>query len=71
MNLRIGPQPEEDRTRREEYNGFKYILKASDPYGFWRITSLKLNKTLDGQYTTYSEAAKAAEVHSNTLGVKA
>ena len=68
--LKIGPQSEDtnDRLRRLEFNGIKYIMKAHDPYGFWKITCLKINKTLEGQYTSLSEATKAAQIHSNSLG---
>lgn len=70
MNLRIGPQSDEDRTRRITVNGINYVFKAHDPYGFWQITCLKINKTLDGQYTTLTEAEKAAEAHSTSLNKK-
>lgn len=67
MKLNIGPQPEEDRTRRETIDGINYVLKASDPYGFWSITCLKNNRALNGVYTTLSEALKAAKSYSAEL----
>lgn len=64
--ITIGPKNDE-RTREYESNGIKYILKANDPYGFVKITCMKLNKTLDGQYTSFDEAAKAATRHALTF----
>lgn len=63
MDLFIGPQPDEERTRDFEHNGYKFKLKAHDPYGFVKITSLTGNKTLDGQYTSFTEAQRAAINH--------
>ena len=60
MNLQIGPQPEEERTQDFESNGIKYKLKAEDPHGWVRITCLKTNKRLEGMFTSFTEARKAA-----------
>lgn len=62
-DLRIGPQPEEERTQDFEHNGFRFKLKSLDPYGFIKITSLKDNKNLDGAYTSFVEARRGAIEH--------
>lgn len=65
--LTIGPKPDEDRTRRQVINGLEFILKAYDPYGFWKVTCVKPNYTLPGQFTSLTEAVKAATNYSNSL----
>ena len=62
--ITIGPANDE-RKQEFEHNGIKYILKAYDPYGFIKITCLKINKTLDGYYTSFTEAKKAAIQHAS------
>ncbi len=64
--IRIGPEVE-DRSHRETIEGINYILKASDPYGFWKITCLKTNKNLEGEYTTKTDAMRAATQHALSL----
>ena len=53
----------DDRTKDFEHNGFKFKLKAYDPYGFIKVTSLTGNKNLDGQYTSFTEAQRGAIEH--------
>lgn len=66
-NIKIGPQGDEDRARRETFDGIPFHFKASDPYGFWKITCLKTNKNLPGQFTSINEAYKAAQFHAIDL----
>lgn len=68
--MRIGPALEEERTRDFTNNGIKYKMKAYDPYGFVTVTCLKTNKNLDGTFTSFIDAERAAIQHSIKLSEK-
>lgn len=70
MNMQIGPAPEEERTRNYESNGVKYKLKAYDPHGFVTVTCLKTNKNLEGTFTSFLEAERAAIQHAIKFNTK-
>lgn len=70
MNMQIGPALEEERTRNYENNGIKYKMKAYDPHGFVKVTCLKTNKNLEGIFTSFLEAEKAATQHSIKYKIK-
>ena len=64
MSLTIGPANPE-RTTDFEFDGWKFKFKAYDPYGFIKVTSLKDQKTLDGQFTSVLEAEKFCKMYVN------
>lgn len=67
MDLRIGPQPDEERTRNFESEGIKYRMVAKDPYGHVKVTCITKNKNLDGVFTSFLEGEKAAKQHAAKL----
>lgn len=64
--MHIGPENEE-RVQELEIDGLVYRLKAADPYGFVKVTCITKNKTLDGQFTSFGEATKAANQHASSI----
>ena len=69
MKINIGPANDE-RKQEYIYEGFKFILKAHDPYGFIRVTSLKDNRTLNEQFTDFDRARQGARLYATKNLVK-
>lgn len=64
MKLSIGPA-NEDRKHEFEHLGFKFIMKATDPYGFVTVTCLKPQHTLNEQFTDFERARRGAREYVN------
>jgi len=53
------------RTREHEENGYKFVIQANDPYGFWSVMVLKLKKQpeiLQQQFTNIGDAKRACSI---------
>lgn len=50
----------EERRREVTVNGTKYILRATDPFGFWHVEGNK-EPLLEGSFTTYEKALRSVE----------
>lgn len=70
MQIRIGPQSDEERTRNETIENINFKFKAHDPYGFWRVYCVTTNRSLDGQFSSLLEARKAAAFYAATAEIK-
>jgi len=60
MRMNIGPA-NDDRKMDYTYEGVKFILKASDPYGFVKVTDTKKSYTLDEIFTDFEAAKKGIQ----------
>lgn len=63
--LQIGPAPEEKRTSDYEYEGYKFKLIATDPYGFYKVFSIKDKQYLNEQFTGITNAKIGAMKYVN------
>jgi hypothetical protein len=64
MRFTIGPANDE-RKQEFEHLGYKFILKATDPYGFVTVTCLKPSFTLQEQFTDFERARRGARDYIN------
>ncbi len=57
----------DDRIRQFDYEGTKWGLKASNPYGFWKINMEhgRVPDVLAGQYTSWVQAEQAIVRYTN------
>lgn len=61
------------RTKEFTYNDVIYVLTANDPYGMWTISSKRgssVSASLQGQFTSFSEAEKAIVKYHSEAGVR-
>jgi len=61
------------RTKEFTHNDVIYVLTANDPYGMWTISSKRgssVSPTLQGQFTSFSEAEKAIVRYHSAAGAK-
>lgn len=50
-----------ERKRRFTINDHEYQVQCMDPYGFWRFVGKLIPEEIDGSYSTYEKAVRAAE----------
>lgn len=69
MNLKIGPQ-DLGRKREHTFNGVRYTMEATDPYGLVNVFCHKTNSLLPSRFTGFKEAEQGATKHSLELTQK-